>query len=213
MRGLVLVVVSLLIVSTAVAQVPNRAEKCDAPCRLSAIPAVRAVQASAVFASAARAVAEQSHRDSAPIAQAIEWLCGQLRLSRPAHLRALQLVFGPAYLDVERIDIVFAVDRSRVVLLGPLSGGVPTGGLDSTAWNAFAAGGDALRITNRSQARALACALYRIESKDFVSANCIAREAAKASYSPTDSTWVARVQSTSADTGLVFRFSQTGVLR
>lgn len=186
-----------------------------ASCALSAIPAVRLVQTSGAFDSAASALAAATYTDSTARAADVRWRCEELRLSSPQDLEELQLVFAPASQDQERRDIVFATDvrLRRVVLLSPWQRGLPTGGLDRSAWNGFVAGGASLPVTTQSRARALACALYRVQDGYFGRAECYLGEQASGSYSTEDSAWVIRVARPAPDTGLVFRISRTGVLR
>jgi len=136
-------------------------------------------------------------------------------MSSPRDFEELQLVFAPAFQDQERRDIVFATDvrLRRVGLLSPWQRGVPTGGLDRSAWNGFVAGGASLPVTTEARARALACALYRIQDGYFGRAECHLGEQASGSYSAEDSAWVIRVARPAPDTGVVFRIGRTGWLR
>lgn len=180
-------------------------------CGTAASGEIRQVQNSEIFRAAARAIATSKVQDSAGASEYVAWLCDQMRLFVPRHFSELKLVSLPSIDDPYLVDVVFLVRDESVLLLSPVRSGYPVGGLDTAAWNGHIALRGDWDIDNYARARALACALHRVQELAFVNPDCRPSEIEELILN--DDIWMARFRTGAPGNPASLRFTQDGVIR
>ena len=147
--------------SRPIASVASVVVTCDAP---STVPAVAAVQRSAMFTQAVRPIATTSYPDDRT-AFAVEFqrICRGLRLWQSPALPGLRLVSGVAFQTIVEISVVFAVGRGWVELLNRTPGDSLDPGLDVVAWNTRLTPRIRIKLVHARAAIAMACVIHALQ--------------------------------------------------
>jgi hypothetical protein len=177
---------------------------------MAATGEIRQVQSSDVFSTTAWAIASSKVADSAGAAEYVSWLCGETRLFVPRHFGELKLASIPSVDDPYLADVVFLVRGESVLLLSPLRSGYPAGGLDTAAWNQHIMQRGGWDIDTHARARALACALHRIQQLAFVNPECGPSEIEELILK--DDVWTARFRTAAPGNPASLRFTRDGMI-
>lgn len=171
----------------------------------------RRVQRSRAFQETAWVIARSRMTDAAGAHAHVTWLCGALRLYSLPGLAGLHLAAALLHDEPHLVDVVFAMDQDTVVLLSPLRAGFPVGGLDTATWNRFITDRGGLSLREASPARAVACALHRIQELVFVHPECRAGEIL--SQTKAEGVWILQFGDGRAGTFGTLRLSEGGQVR
>lgn len=182
-----------------------------AGCRASSVVEVRRVQQSALFLRTARAISDRLYPYPADAANNVTWLCGELALGAFQGAEALNVVYGPAELGIQRVDVVFGVGPDSVALLSAIEDGrVITGAIDKVAWNRFIAVGGGFSVRTARQASALGCVLSKLQDGSFGGDDCSPGQVAV--LGRIDGIWTVHASVANSADGATYRLAEDGSL-